>query len=257
MRNVYLYCCSLFYSVVVVIEFVTSFAIMDGSGFDTKECDNIIEFISVKEENIWDIRENHRGLKEEITAIGNEENAIYLKTEDEVNVYYECQVSGKVRSLGEEAIKNSSDILMCEDEDPLSSLPCVVEDNNKICSSEQVKYKKVDKTEKQEKVDTDEKGLLCQICKKQFRCRSKLLVHMRVHTKDKPYRCEECGKTYSQKCHLMEHMKVHTNEKHYVCEIWSKSFSWRSFLVKHMGIHTKEKLLTVKYVISLLLGTVI
>ncbi|XP_047488152.1 uncharacterized protein LOC125038654 [Penaeus chinensis] len=212
--------------------------IMEDSGLGMEVPNNTIEFIAVKEENTEDkSEENSHRIKEVIDDI-DEVNAIYIKTEYEVNT---SPVQEEINNL-REAVSISSDVLMCEEEDPLLlSEPFASKVCGDFCSPDQTFHKKGSDEETHKKLDAKEKRFICEICDKKFARRSKLLIHMRVHTREKPYSCDVCNKAFSQKHHLVEHVRIHTKEKPYTCEICSKPFCGRSNLVKHMRVHTKEK----------------
>ncbi|XP_037803399.1 zinc finger protein 271-like [Penaeus monodon] len=216
-------------------------AIMEDTGLGMGVPDNTVEFLTVKEENIEDIsEENDLKLKEVIKDI-EEVNAIYIKTEYEVNTSNESPIQEEINNL-KEAVSNGSDVLMCEEEDPLLlTEPFPSEVSRDCCSPDQTFHKKGSDEELHKRPDAKEKRFICEICNKKFTRRSMLLVHIRVHTREKPYSCDVCNKGFSQKYHLVEHVRIHTKEKPYTCDICSKPFSVRSNLVKHMRVHTKEK----------------
>ncbi|XP_047488151.1 zinc finger protein 37-like [Penaeus chinensis] len=213
---------------------------MGDSKLDMEVPDNAIEFIAVKEEIIEDVNEvnNHRiKVLEDSDGV----NAVYIKTEKEVDTDYESPVKKEINNL-KEAVTNVSDNLMCEEEDPLLlPVPFTFEVCENLCSPDQTLHKKDSDEETRKKSETKGKCFYCEICDKKLPCKSKLLVHMRVHTREKPYNCEICNQAFSQKHHMVEHMRIHTQEKPYICDICSKPFCGRSNLVKHMRVHTKER----------------
>ncbi|XP_065390654.1 zinc finger protein 229 isoform X7 [Macaca fascicularis] len=81
----------------------------------------------------------------------------------------------------------------------------------------------------------------CDICGKDFRYKSVLLIHQGVHTGRRPYKCEECGKAFGRSSNLLVHQRVHTGEKPYKCSECGKGFSYSSVLQVHQRLHTGEK----------------
>ncbi|XP_047502309.1 uncharacterized protein LOC125047843 [Penaeus chinensis] len=136
-------------------------AIMDDSGLEKKMFDSTCEFIPIKEENMRDIdEEDYQGVKEVVDDIDQDdtlyikteetkslekrsvgdysnENIIYIKTAGKVDVKHENPLYKKFKIQGEEEADTDSDILMCEDIDPLSSaLPYLDETCKSTCSLE-------------------------------------------------------------------------------------------------------------------------
>uniref|UniRef100_UPI00254208D4 zinc finger protein 684-like n=1 Tax=Euleptes europaea TaxID=460621 RepID=UPI00254208D4 len=78
----------------------------------------------------------------------------------------------------------------------------------------------------------------CSWCGKNFRYRSKLLIHQRTHTGEKPFECSDCGKRFSCSGNLQKHLRTHTGEKPFECSECGKRFSCRGNLQKHQRTHT-------------------
>ncbi|KFM65120.1 Zinc finger protein 721, partial [Stegodyphus mimosarum] len=47
---------------------------------------------------------------------------------------------------------------------------------------------------------------------------------MVIHTRKNPHICEVCRKSFRKKCKLNLHMLLHTGEKPHVCEVCNKLF---------------------------------
>nr|XP_027238911.1 uncharacterized protein LOC113829932 [Penaeus vannamei] len=198
--------------------------------------DDMIEFISIKEERIEDVsEENCQEIKKEFINCEGEENAVFIKTENKISTS-ECPENADVQ-----ANKSDSDVLMCDYEDPLKIVP--LKDCGNVTSSEGGQEAPQNFKEKVTHLTVDKKGkiFVCEVCCKTFSYNGHLLIHMRVHTKEKPYSCEVCSKAFSKKSHQVAHMRVHTKEKPYECKVCSKAFSHKHHLEQHMRVHTKEK----------------
>ncbi|XP_041472505.1 zinc finger protein 11-like [Lytechinus variegatus] len=128
-----------------------------------------------------------------------------------------------------------------------------------------------------ERSHDDQMPFECQYCKKRFRLKHDLQVHIRIHTKEKPYECPYCKKKFSRKkecdmhvikhpgvdfpeCSLCKkkfasldmkhrHMKRYhgivdlecTKENYHECQYCDKKFGLKGTLKKHIRIHTKDK----------------
>ncbi|OXA44925.1 Zinc finger protein 25 [Folsomia candida] len=106
----------------------------------------------------------------------------------------------------------------------------------------------------------------CTLCKKEFKTRTELEIHIPTHTTEKPYNCATCGRRFANrgymklhetthleksarkvsKCHictqiffftsgLQNHIRVvHENQKNYPCQVCDKRFSKPSELKFHV-----------------------
>lgn len=89
------------------------------------------------------------------------------------------------------------------------------------------------------KTHTHKKSFICDICRRMFSRKDKLVCHRQTHTKT--YSCELCSYKSALNNNLTRHMKIHTGEKPYCCKLCNYKSSRRGSLVVHMSTHTGEK----------------
>lgn len=96
--------------------------------------------------------------------------------------------------------------------------------------------------EVEDKLISENKNLVCAICKSQFAKVTQLKRHMKLHNDNNfwPFECNYCGKVFLETTDFQSHLNVHI-KKPYTCRTCFKGFSQNSNLKDHMRIHTGEK----------------
>uniref|UniRef100_A0A8D9BCR1 Zinc finger protein 354B n=1 Tax=Cacopsylla melanoneura TaxID=428564 RepID=A0A8D9BCR1_9HEMI len=80
----------------------------------------------------------------------------------------------------------------------------------------------------------------CDTCKKSYKDRRTLDVHILRHVSLKPHRCKlkDCNYTFRQVSNLRSHMRIyHTGERPYKCQYCPFTFKERHHLVFHEKLH--------------------
>ena len=82
----------------------------------------------------------------------------------------------------------------------------------------------------------------CHICKKRFKFRNALNIHMRcVHLKVSRFFCDVCGKGFYLRYKLDKHKRqVHNKRRPFPCDICSKSFRSELELEYHKKLHDAQ-----------------
>lgn len=83
--------------------------------------------------------------------------------------------------------------------------------------------------------------LICNICKKEFADRNRLIGHLKGHTVQKLYACKVCGKRYPNPSTFKVHMRTHTGERPFKCQVCGKGFIRWAGVVGHMKSHNESK----------------
>ncbi|XP_070545719.1 zinc finger protein 37-like [Ptychodera flava] len=82
----------------------------------------------------------------------------------------------------------------------------------------------------------------CEVCGKQFKHRSKLLVHSRIHNKDiyQSHQCELCPRKFLSRSKVKVHMiSAHSDERPHQCQLCGYSCKLKGNLTKHMKVHNR------------------
>jgi uncharacterized Zn-finger protein len=116
-----------------------------------------------------------------------------------------------------------------------------VSDNNSCSSPIKVEPLLIVQKSKRFKINSSNRKLKCETCKKRFPSQSKLNIHNRIHSKEKPFACDQCQMTFTQKSNLTTHKRTHSEEKPYQCNFCPKKFAQFINLISHKRLHTGEK----------------
>ncbi|GJQ83233.1 hypothetical protein Trydic_g8831 [Trypoxylus dichotomus] len=99
-----------------------------------------------------------------------------------------------------------------------------------------------------ERIHTQEKAFVCDICGKGFCHRQSLITHSTLHTGIKPYSCENCGHSFSCVGNLLKHRKTHVecgqiiSTSHRVTNPFTKMKvkPLHQFTIKNVNIHHEK-----------------
>lgn len=86
-----------------------------------------------------------------------------------------------------------------------------------------------------------ERPFECDVCKRRFPVKRKLILHQYTHTGEKPHKCSICQKGFCEISRLKTHLRVHTGEKPFICDICLKGFYVHGHLKAHKLTHEEKK----------------
>ncbi|XP_058818259.1 zinc finger protein 14-like [Topomyia yanbarensis] len=86
------------------------------------------------------------------------------------------------------------------------------------------------------------KPLPCPYCPKMFGNRPKLNLHIDAHENNRKYNCSFCEKSFIQKSHCTSHEKIHTGERPHPCQFCPAAFRTPADKRKHEKTHQKVKM---------------
>lgn len=73
----------------------------------------------------------------------------------------------------------------------------------------------------------------CEICKKLYKTKRDLKLHLMVHSVQRPHRCSQCEKTFLSTSKLKQHLNIHTGSRPYKCDYCPKDFTNFPNWLKH------------------------
>ncbi|CAL1301373.1 unnamed protein product [Larinioides sclopetarius] len=110
-----------------------------------------------------------------------------------------------------------------------------------VCNVCRKQFKKKSRLVNHYRIHTGEKPFVCGSCGKEFADKANLNRHGRTHTGEKPFACDTCGRDFRQKIDLERHLRIHTGEKPFICDTCGKEFTQKGNLTQHVRTHTSER----------------
>lgn len=95
-------------------------------------------------------------------------------------------------------------------------------------------------------------SLLCDLCGKEFKCKSQLAVHFQTHTGERPHLCDICGRKFARQYQLKRHkILVHAKraggeenlppDAPFACDTCGKRLKSQALLAAHARMHSGDR----------------
>lgn len=69
---------------------------------------------------------------------------------------------------------------------------------------------------------TNIRAFECEICKKFYKTKRDLKLHLMVHSSQRPHKCSMCSKTFLSTSKLKQHLNIHSGNRPYTCQYCPK-----------------------------------
>lgn len=80
---------------------------------------------------------------------------------------------------------------------------------------------------------TNVRSFECEICKKFYKTKRDLKLHLMVHSSQRPHKCGMCSKTFLSTSKLKQHLNIHSGDRPFKCRHCPKDFTNFPNWLKH------------------------
>lgn len=80
---------------------------------------------------------------------------------------------------------------------------------------------------------TNVRSFECEICKKFYKTKRDLKLHLMVHSSQRPHSCSHCSKTFLSTSKLKQHLNIHSGDRPFKCRHCPKDFTNFPNWLKH------------------------
>lgn len=80
---------------------------------------------------------------------------------------------------------------------------------------------------------TNVRSFECEICKKFYKTKRDLKLHLMVHSAQRPHKCGMCSKTFLSTSKLKQHLNIHSGDRPFKCRHCPKDFTNFPNWLKH------------------------